>query len=341
MAEQTPPLLGVAYFGNRYPHHARTDLRAIAAAGARFVVHTMSEEDLRWNPGTIAQLVAIGHEFGLSSWLTPWAVAGIFGGEAASYAVGHYPEAWQQDNAERRLPALCPRRPAFRSVMERWLAAAAATGAAVVQWDEPHLALLHRAGAERWACRCEACRETFRERFGAAMPEAWSAQVESFVDDLLAESLAWLVAGASERGLASSVVLLADEGASPAAWRMAAALPGVRYFGCTPYWLFSGIPSEEMAGYVRRWGERVAAATAGTAAEPIGWVQAFQVPAGREPEVERAVAVLAEAGMRAIAVWSYLACAPMSALAADDPAATWAAVVRAFGRIGRAHRREG
>ncbi len=341
MADFPPPLLGVAYFGNRYPHHAHTDLQAIAATGAKFVVHTMSEVDLRWNPGTIADLVTISRESGLSSWLTPFAVAGIFGGEAASYAIGDYPEAWQEDNRARRLPALCPRQPAFRSVIERWLDAAAASGADIVQWDEPHLALTHRTGAARWACRCAACREAFRARFGVTMPEACSSEVERFVADLQTETLAWLVSAAASRGLESSVVLLADESFSPALWRTSAVLPGVRYFGCTPYWLRYGVPAEDMAVYLRRWGERTVAATAGTAVEPLGWIQAFQIPAGREPEVERAAEVLAGVGMRAIAVWSYLACAPMSALAADDPETTWAAVIRAFRRLGRAAERSG
>lgn len=336
MAESPPPLLGVAYFGNRYPHHARADLQAIAAAGAGFVVHTMSEADLRWNPGTIADLVAIGHERGVSSWLTPFAVAGVFGGEAASYVVGDHPEAWQEDNQEHRLPALCPRQPAFRSVIERWLDAAAEAGVDIVQWDEPHLALTHRAGAARWACRCAACREAFRARFGVTMPDACSTEVERFLDDLLTETLTWLVSEASSRGIGSSVVLLADEGFSPSTWRVRAAMPGVRYFGCTPYWLRYGIPAEEMEGYIRRWGERIVAATAGTTVEPLGWIQAFQVPAGREPEVERAAMELTRAGMRAIAVWSYLACVPMSTLVAEDPEATWAAVIRAYDRIGRA-----
>lgn len=329
------PLLGVAYFGNRYPHHAGADFGAIAETGAGFVVQTMSEDDLRWNPGTIAQLVAVGREAGLASWLTPFGVAAVFGGEAASYAVGEHPEAWQEDNAGHRLPALCPRQPAFRALMTRWLDAAREAGAAVVQWDEPHLVLPHRAGSERWACRCPACRDAFRQRFGAAMPEVCDGQVEQFVDDLLTGTLAWLVAEASARGLESSIVLLADEGYTPAAWRAAAALPGVRYFGCTPYWLRSNVPSAEMVAYLRQWSERVTTATAGTAAEPLGWVQAFQVPAGREPEVERAIAEQAAAGMRAIAVWSYLACAPMSSLAADDPAATWGAVVRAYRGLAR------
>ena len=52
MTDATPTRLGVSYFGNRYPHHAREDLRAMAATGASIVVHVMSEADLRWNPGT-------------------------------------------------------------------------------------------------------------------------------------------------------------------------------------------------------------------------------------------------------------------------------------------------
>jgi len=60
----------------------------MASIRARFVVHIMSEADLRWNPGTMGDLVTIGHEVGLQPWLTPWAVGGVFGGESASYAVG-------------------------------------------------------------------------------------------------------------------------------------------------------------------------------------------------------------------------------------------------------------
>src|SRR4051812_41418247 len=99
----------VSYFGNRYSHHAREDLRAIAETGATVVVHVMSEADRRWNPGTMAELVNISGEAGLESWLIPWAVGGVFGGESASYAVAEHPAACQRSNDGRHLPALCPR----------------------------------------------------------------------------------------------------------------------------------------------------------------------------------------------------------------------------------------
>ena len=93
MTEAKPNRLGVSYFGNRYPHHARQDLQTMASMRSTFVVHVMSEADLRWNPGTMAELVKIGNEYALQPWLTPWAVGGVFGGESASYAVGEHPEA--------------------------------------------------------------------------------------------------------------------------------------------------------------------------------------------------------------------------------------------------------
>jgi hypothetical protein len=64
----------------------------------------------------------------------------------------------------------------------------------------------------------------------------------------------------------------------------------------------------------------------------MGWVQAFGVPAGREIEVDRAIGILRNAGVTTIAVWSYLACVAMSALAPDNPAVVWAAVERGFVR---------
>ena len=326
------PRFGVSYFGNRYPHHAREDLQAIAASGASFVVHVMSEADLRWNLGTMAELVAIGREVGLQPWFVPWALGGLFGGESASYTVGEHPEACQRGNDGRHLPALCPRQPVFRDLIADWLDAAVAAGVEVVQWDELHLALPHRRDTEWWACRCAACQDAFWERFGERMPLTATAETERFVDDLLAETLAWLVSESSRRGLASSVVLLADESYDPAFWRAAASLPGVRYFGSTAFPYFYGIPPADVEGYIALWAERITATTGGTAAAPLGWVQAFGVPAGREPEIGRAIDTLLREEINTVAVWSYLACAAMSGLAAEDVAAAWWAVTTAFAR---------
>ncbi len=330
MADAAKPQFGVSYFGNRYLHHARADMRAIREAGADFVVLVMSESDLRWNPGTMADLVAIARESGLETWLTAWAIGGVFGGETASYAVGEHPEACQRENHGGHLPALCPRQPTFRSLMASWLDVAVAAGARIVQWDEPQLALPYRAGASRYACCCDLCAAAFAERFGRPLPEASTPEVELFNDDLLSDLIAWLVSAARERGLQSAVVLLPDENYDPVRARAAAELPGVRYFGSTPFWIRNGIAPEGIRAYLASWAELMIQATAGTAADPFVWIQAFDVPAGREAEIGLAIDSLIENGVGTIAVWSYLACAAMSGLACEDPEAAWEAVVRAF-----------
>lgn len=331
MARSVGAQFGVSYFGNRYPHHARADMRAIREAGADFVVLVMSESDLRWNPGTMTELVEIASENGLEPWLTAWAIGGVFGGETASYAIGEHPEACQRDSAGKHLAALCPRQQTFRALMEAWLDIAAATGVKIVQWDEPQLALPFRTGASPYACCCDTCAAAFAERFGTPLPAASTPDVELFCDDLLSELIVWLVDAAQRRGLESAVVLLPDENYDPARARAAAELPGVRYFGSTPFWIRNGIAPEGIPAYLSSWADLMKQATSGTAAEPFVWIQAFDVPAGREAEIALAIEVLLEAGVNTISVWSYLACVAMSGLACEDPDAAWQAVVRAFG----------
>lgn len=310
----------------------------MAEMGASFVVHTMSEADVRWNTGTMAELVAIARDEGLQPWLTPWGTAGVFGGESASYAVGEHPEACQRASDDRHLPALCPRHLVFRTLMTDWIDAAAGAGAEVVQWDELHLALLYRGGDGPWACRCALCREAFQHRFNMAMPESATLDVAVFLDDLIFETLTWLVESARQRGMQSSIVMLADRSYAPDLWRLAASLPGVAYFGSTAFWLFYGIPASDMESYMVGWADRILAATEGTPTSPLGWVQAFGIPAGREDEIERAIEIFAGAGVATVAVWSYLACVAMSGLAADQPAAAWAAVERAFAKAAAGNR---
>jgi hypothetical protein len=326
--------LGIAYFGNRYPHHAREDLREIAAAGAAIVDHTMSEADLRWNPGTIKQLVEIGAEEGLESWLCPWGLGAAFGGEASSYAVMEHPEACQQDNFGNSLPALCLNQQPFRDLMLAWLDAAAATGARVVTWDEPHLLLPAPAAPDgRWACRCPVCQELFRASTGSAMPADWTDYVAHFQHETIMRSLFWLIDSAREWGLDSGVILLPDEGAGDRGWREITTHPGVTVFGVSPYWVYQKVPLPEIETYLRRWCDRIVAATKDLPVESLAWIQAFSVPGGREAEISRGIDIMRECGIETIAVWAFRACEAMSALAPDHPPLVWETVLEGFRRV--------
>jgi hypothetical protein len=310
-------------------------MAALAAAGVDTIVLVMSESDLRWNPGTMAELVQIGREVGLEPWLTAWAISGVFGGETASYAVGEFPEACQRDNAGRHVPALCPRQEPFRQVMRAWMDIAVDAGVRTVQWDEPQLALTFKAGSERHGCCCVACREAFREQYGQDLPPVATAESERFFADLLTEVVTWLVAEARQRGLESAIVLLPDENYDASHAAAMAALPGVSYFGSTPFTLRNGVASAEIPGYLRGWADHGNAATEGTTASSYAWVQAFDVAAGHEDEITLAITSLADAGVDLIGVWSYRACEAMSSLACEDPEAAWNAVLAGFSAVRR------
>ena len=51
------------------------------------------------------------------------------------------PEAAQQDQFGRMLPAACPNQPAFRDFMRGWIDQAVDLGPDMLFWDEPHLVL--------------------------------------------------------------------------------------------------------------------------------------------------------------------------------------------------------
>ncbi len=330
----TAPELAIAYFGNRYADHAQADLAEIAGMGATTVCHTFSEADLRWNPANMAELVRIGRDAGLSSWFTPWAIGGIFGGESPSYAVMEHPEATQRDNQGKMLPALCLNQEPVRTLITDWLDSAVQAGASVVTWDEPHLALpIPTTNADRWSCRCAVCQRLFAQRHGIPMPVEWTDDIAAFQHASTMQALAWMIAAASSRGLQSGLILLPDEALGDRGWRELAEMPGVAWFGVTPYWIFQQVPSAEFESYLRRWCQRMTDATEGLPVRTVGWIQAFGIPSGREAELARGVEIMEELGLDMIAVWAFRACEAMSALTPDDPQLVWSTIEQAARRL--------
>jgi hypothetical protein len=110
---------GVAYFGCHDPRHTALDFAEIAQH-FQWVCLPITETDIRYSADTVAQLLAAAHDAGLEVWCSPWAVGGLFGGEAVS-AVENF----------------CPRSEPVQAVLDRWLAVVATAGADVVMWDEP------------------------------------------------------------------------------------------------------------------------------------------------------------------------------------------------------------
>ncbi|MGH8103131.1 MAG: hypothetical protein ACREJQ_01260 [bacterium] len=307
---------GVSYFGNRMVRHAAGDLQNLKKAGFSFVVHTYSENDLLFYSGTMKELVVKSRDLGLATWLDPWGVGRVFGGEAFSYWTSRFPEICQQDRAGKPVPAACPNHPKFRKLMLGWLDAAAEIGAPWVFWDEPHFftsAFIPYARKPA-VCFCKFC----EEQRGMQSREAFKA-------DSIADFLRYLTLHAAARGLKNAVCLLPPEiDRQDINWERVAADPNLDSLGADPYWMLVNRKPQE---YVSQYTDKLRTLAAPRNIETHLWIQGFKVPKGREKEIPMAVKAAVESGVSAVAFWGFDACAHMSSIRPDDARTTWQAIL--------------
>ncbi len=83
-------LVATSYFGNRILRHVRMDVRRLRNEGFDIVVHTFSENDLRFYRKSVRDIVEVTKETGMRVWIDPWGIGGVFGGEAFSDAALHH-----------------------------------------------------------------------------------------------------------------------------------------------------------------------------------------------------------------------------------------------------------
>lgn len=325
------PVFGVSYFGVRDPRHARRDLDEIAAAGFRTVTHTLSEHDLRYHRGDVERLVAETKARGLEAGLDPWGVGGIFGGEAWSELALTDLDCRQVDANGRSVPAACPNSDAARALLARWARTAAALGADVLFWDEPHFhlgALLPPPAAP--CCRCGACAAAWRRRHGGDLPREGSAELREFRTD----SLRALLAGAiAEVATPRHSLCLLPRGEFAAAgsddWEVFASVPGLARLSTDPYWMDRPV---DPADFVRRHATPLRELCDRTRTQMEVWIQGIRIPAGREDAILAATAAAAAAGAEVISFWSFRGTERMSQLACEDPDAAWRAMCEAVRR---------
>ncbi len=327
---QKPWQLGVSYFGNRDPRHVARDLEEMRQAGLTFVVHTFSENDLAFYEGTLGEIVALSHRFGLEVFVDPWGVARIFGGEAFSAFALEHPEAQQRDARGAPLPAACPNHPETRAFLHRWVEAAARTGADGVFFDEPHF--YHHAG--RKGCWCEVCRQQFADRFGHSMPPEETPEVGQFQMESLVDLLQDLARHAKRLGLKTSLCLL-PRPHELESWPRFFALPELDIIGTDPYWHnpWQQLTGEEVTRHVAHYARRVVQLAREYDKEPQIWIQAFRIPAHTEEDVTRAVHAAAREGVRNLAAWSFRGTAFMSYIRPDRPEVVWRTLLRAYREV--------
>ncbi len=305
--------LGVSYHGSRRLAHVRPDLDAIAADGASVVIHCVPEDDMAFRGARIAELVSASRERGLEVLLDPWAVLGLFGGEALSFAVARDPEIRQRLSDGRRVPAACPNHPRTATWLGRWVEAAIDSGADGILWDEPHLWLpswddWNEGPEDAWACTCESCRQAWADGVhgasGGIFPTTLSAKLRSFRIASLLALLDEAMGRARSARLRNVLTTLPVDADAPEAlpWETVAALPSLDGIGTDPYWF---LHRRALRPYVPDWADRIAAVAAGGSLGSHLWVALFGVPPERAEELAEAVAIASAAGIDDLFGWSY------------------------------------
>lgn len=316
--------LGVSYFGNRIPWRVREDLKAIRDAGCNSVVHTFSEEDLEYHQPAMEEICAASREMGLEVWLDPWAVGQAFGGETYSRLVMKELSLRQVSSQGELLPICCLNQSGFREYLLKWIETAAGFKPAGLFWDEPHFHIYPEPGPDTetklWVCRCAACSEQFRKRFGTGMPDRLTAQVRLYKEESILEFTRFLCDATQAKGLLASLCLLPFENSSTVAdWGKMAAIPSVDIFGTDPYWK----PHQpEVGKHVSRFAKKTVDLARQFGKEPQIWILNFNIPKGEEGKIREAIEAAYAEGIRNFAAWSYFGSAWMN-YRAEDPLSVW------------------
>lgn len=206
---------GVRYVGGRHPQYTARDLDEVTRLGFDDVVLAFSENEHRFYQERMMACVQQAHERGLTVWVDPWGVGGIFGGEAFSEQGAWQVEAQQQRRDGRSLPLRCPTSEAVRDDLRHWIGTVAKMlRAEAIFWDEPHfdLPLAESAAPGLWSCVCVRWREGFEAAYGYALPDMETAAVRQWKQDAVIALLEDVTQVAAGYGLSHRVCVQPDSG---------------------------------------------------------------------------------------------------------------------------------
>ena len=338
--------LGTSYFGNRWLKHAETDLKDIKKSHCQWVLHTFDEVDLRFNRGNLKALTQASHKLGLQVYYSPWALGGVFGGESLSAFTGYHPDACQVLSTGEKTAHACPAHPEFRKFMKTWIEAACAAGGDVLFWDEPHLWIASWEGRkerpDEYSIGSKFAQELFKKKHGGkALPKRRNAEVDAFREWILYDFLKWATETAKKvrPSIKNAVCLLPHLNKWPnTLWEQVAALKSVDIFATDPYWKrfpYSNPAKDKMEGFVDLSAERLVDIGRRHQKEVQAWFQIFALRKQDEPDIDKAVRMFYDAGVRNIGAWGYGGCASFSLITSQRPEQVWKKVATAYGKLAK------
>jgi hypothetical protein len=313
---------GIAYFGVRNPEFVRIDMQVIASLGYSHVLHTFSEADFKYYPDTMAKIISDSNKLGLKTYVNPWGVGRVFGGEAFSEIAARHPEAAQCDQNDKPLVAACPNSPIFQEYMLEWVDTVCKMEIETVFWDEPHF-YFEKENPTLWTCRCKSCRVKFRKMYNHAMPASLSELVQEFRQISLLEFLDTMTKRVKKHGKRNSLCLLPmtfNDGISN--WEPFAKLESLDEIGTDPYWQ-KGDSINSITKDYHEHSVKILALAEENNLEAQMWIKNYHILANNEDSVSAATWAAYNEGIRNIFAWSYKGSEYMSWLASDDPEKVW------------------
>lgn len=307
---------GVSYFGNRNPKWVKKDMVDIVKHNCSFVLHTFSEYDRTFYKNTIKTIVDISHEVGLEVYIDPWAVGGVFGGEAFSQIISN-PDICQVDSNGNLLPASCINNPEFIKFIHQWIDDAKYVGGDILFWDEPHFYPV-KSG---WTCRCKYCKEAFEREYGHNLPDNIDREVVEFRENSIVKFLENVTEYNKKLGMKSAVCILPEESKKPNIrdWEKVAKIESVDIIATDPY-RYHKLDFEER---VKNYAKKIFRLASQVDKEGQMWVQCFSIKKSEEWKVKKAVEIIFKEGIRNIGAWSYDGTSYMSYIKCDNPKKVW------------------
>ena len=323
---------GVSYFGNRILKHVEEDMKELKEIGFDVIVHTFSENDHKFYFRTMKDIVKLTKDLGMEVWIDPWGVGGVFGGEAFSNFLIENPSEWQITNRGRAVGSACFNSPKFREYMKRWLEAAVETGADAVFWDEPHFHILKDFPKE-WTCRCERCREKYKETYGHDMPEEFTEEVSNFRNETIKDFFEEVLSYSKKLGMKNVICFLPFESElfGLKDYESIAKIENVDNIGSDPYWMAFKL---KMNPFLKETTQKILKLSSKYGKENHIWLQAFKVPRGREEDIVKGVKILKKENVDTVLFWGVFACKHISSIAPDDPEKTWEVVKQIVREVG-------
>ncbi len=319
---------GTAYFDNIILKHFSTDMEEVRRQGCSFVVLTFSENDVAFHQETFKKMTKEAQRQGLTVLIDPWAIAGIFGGEAMTQLPMWHHEERQVRSDGKKAPALCLNAPALTAYLKKWVDIVSTFDADYILWDEPHFYLnwLDAYGGwepnpSAWSCRCGFCQKKFRKETGKAFPKEHNEEVKEFKRRSTRDFLLTLTRYAASKGQKNAMTFLPGE----KAWFLKAMCQdkSIHVMGGETYFEYDASRPKDIYKHALEHTRELKVWSRKYKKPLLMWVKGFLVPLGYEKDVVDAIRGAVDGGAEWTALWGFEACKHVSDKACKDADKVW------------------